>query len=100
VVRRYDDPVEVWPAAVGADRPGQFRWRGRRYVVRGVLAHWVEAGAWWRPRGADGLPVRIDDAGRHLWRVEADTGRSATPGVYDLAYDEAGGSWTLARALD
>lgn len=99
MVRRYDDPVEVRPVS-GSDRPGQFLWRGRLYVVRDVLAHWVEVGAWWRPRGADGLPLRIDEAGRQLWRVEAATGRSAAPGVYDLAYDEAGGSWTLARALD
>lgn len=108
MVRRYDDPVEVRPVA-GSGRPGQFLWRGRLYVVRDVLAHWVEVGAWWRPRGADGLPLRIDEAGRQLWRVEATAGRSApgapgaagaAAGVYDLAYDEAGGSWTLARALD
>ena len=28
--------------------PEQFLWRGRLYVVRSVLSHWVEVGAWWR----------------------------------------------------
>ena len=49
-------------------------WRGRLYVVRGVLAHWVEVGAWWRARLPDGLPVRIDESGREVWRVEAGAG--------------------------
>ncbi|MBI1377561.1 MAG: hypothetical protein GC157_08790 [Frankiales bacterium] len=29
----------------------QFVWRGRLYLVRGVLAHWVELGTWWSARG-------------------------------------------------
>ena len=27
--------------------PAQFLWRGRLYVVRAVLAHWIELGTWW-----------------------------------------------------
>ncbi len=34
--------------AGGDDPPAQFLWRGRLYVVRAVLAHWIEVGAWWR----------------------------------------------------
>ena len=116
--RRYGHPVrdlidvrsEAWDevpagtagpgAATGTRRPTQFLWRGRLYVVRGVLAHWVEVGAWWRARLPDGMPVRIDESGREVWRVEAGAGRASPVGVYDLVYDEAATSWTLSRALD
>src|SRR4051794_11362236 len=51
MVRRYDEPVDV-QARPGApdepDEPTAFVWRGRLYVVRGVLAHWYERRAWWR----------------------------------------------------
>jgi Family of unknown function (DUF6504) len=101
--RRYGDPVrdviDVRRDSSDA-RPAQFLWRGRLYVVRGVLAHWVEVGAWWRSRLPDGLPSRIDEAGHEVWRVEAGAGRASPAGVYDLRYDEAAASWTLARALD
>ena len=81
MTRRYADPVrdavDVRRDQSG-QRPVQFLWRGRLYLVRDVLAHWVEVGAWWRQRGADGLPVRVDEAGRQVWRVEA-VGRPAGP---------------------
>jgi Family of unknown function (DUF6504) len=103
VTRRYDDPardvIAVRRDSGGAD-PAQFLWRGRLYVVRRVLSRWVEVGAWWRSRLPDGLPARVDPAGRQVWRVEAAAGGAAPGGVYDLAYDEAAASWTLARALD
>ena len=35
-----------------ASPPAQFLWRGRLYLVREVLAHWVELGTWWSTRGA------------------------------------------------
>jgi hypothetical protein len=117
--RRYGHPVrdvidvrseacEAWGESASdgggagpmGTRPTQFLWRGRLYVVRGVLAHWVEVGTWWRARLPDGLPVRIDESGRQVWRVEAGAGRAAAVGVYDLVYDEAATSWTLARAID
>jgi hypothetical protein len=105
MARRYDDPardaVHVRGSTAGeGDPPSQFLWRGRLYLVRGVLAHWVEVGAWWRSRLPDGLPARVDEQGRQVWRVEASAGRTDPGGVYDLAYDEAAASWTLARALD
>jgi hypothetical protein len=49
MTRRYDDPVDV---RRGDDAPEQFLWRGRLYVVRDVLGHWVETGAWWRAPSA------------------------------------------------
>ena len=93
--------------------PAQFVWRGRLYLVRDVLAHWVELGTWWTlPRRAtapqgigsgigagtgaalpDGeRPARsvAADVGaveREVWRVEAAAGRTATCGVYDLVRD-------------
>jgi hypothetical protein len=126
MVRRYDDPVDV---RRHDEAPGQFLWRGRLYVVRGVLAHWVEAGRWWsapparaiyaadvtggagrsRPDAgagpaAEAGPVpgatAIDDGEREVWRVEAASGRSAGIGVYDLCFDWSAGAWTLLRALD
>ena len=84
----------------GPARPEQFLWRGRLYLVRGVLAHWVEIGPWWRARSPDGLPERIDDCGCQVWRVEASAGRGGAVGVFDLTHDEATSSWTLTRALD
>jgi hypothetical protein len=39
----HDEPVDVvWRG----DTPEQFLLRDRLYVVRGVLAHWVEPGGW------------------------------------------------------
>ena len=101
--RRYDHPVVDVRRGRRRECPGppsQFVWRGRLYVVRGVLAHWVEVGAWWRSRLPDGLPARVDERGREVWRVEAPAGRSGTPGVYDLAYDEAAASWRSPAAHD
>jgi Family of unknown function (DUF6504) len=53
--RRYDEPVEVRRRD---DEPAEFLWRDRLWVVRAVLARWVETGAWWQaavPAGA-GIP--------------------------------------------
>jgi hypothetical protein len=58
VVRRYDDPVDVRPAAEsgsGGSEPATFLWRGRLYVVRGVLGHWRERRAWWTAPAARAL---------------------------------------------
>jgi len=51
MVRRYDEPIDVQTRPGAPDEPAQptaFVWRGRLYVVRGVLAHWYERRAWWR----------------------------------------------------
>ena len=47
-MRRYDDLVDVTRGIVaGQEAPERFRWRGRRWVVRAIVAHWVRTGAWW-----------------------------------------------------
>lgn len=101
--RRYLEPVRVRtsPSAststsaddASAEAPAEFLWRGRRYVVRQVLAHWIEGGSWWRrPQHS---------AERQVWRVEAGVVRSATVGVYDLCCTRSPvDRWHLARALD
>jgi hypothetical protein len=113
--RRYDEPVDVRRRD---DVPAEFLWHGRLYVVRDVLAHWVETGAWWRTpaakavygltddlrddTGGDPAPtgLALDESERELWRVEASAGRAQGSGVYDLCFDWSGGRWTLARAQD
>ena len=102
--RRCAEPIEVQRRD---DLPRQFLWRGRLYVVRDVLAHWVEAGRWWRTAGAAALttgaasgPAVLDDGEREYWRVEASAGRLAGAGVYDICLDWSAGGWTVARVLD
>lgn len=117
MTRLHTDPVEVRSER---DLPAQFLWRGRFYLVQEVLARWTESGQWWRtdavraltsgdsttgaadPPGSGSLSV--DDGECDWWRVEAGTGRQAAltagTGVYDLCFDGARGSWSLARVLD
>lgn len=52
MARRYAQPVEV---VRRDDLPAQFRWRGRWYDVGAVLAHWFEAGGWWRSAAAEAV---------------------------------------------
>jgi hypothetical protein len=143
-VRSYGEPIEVRAASTSAvvsgsasapevapepmleaAAPEQFLWRGRLYLVREVLAHWVELGAWWTgarssrrssvPASSPGVPdpsgqmrsvaVDVRAVEREVWRVEASAGRGATVGVYDLVRDvpatpTAVPVWRLARALD
>ena len=121
--RRYDDPVEVRRRD---DEPAEFLWRDRLWVVRAVLARWVETGAWWQAAVSSGSgtasgtstgtgssgkegssALALDSAAlsveRELWRVEATRGQVHGMGVFDLCFDwsaTAGTGWTLTRALD
>lgn len=106
-MRSYDDVVDVRRGLVaGQEAPEQFIWRGRLWVVRDVVAHWVETGAWWEQAGVaallgvgsegdtndtvdgldvlDGTRLGADLLGeRDVWRVEAGRGRgrlAAGPG--------------------
>lgn len=98
VSRRYTDPVEV---RRGDQAPTEFLWRGRLYLVQDVLAHWMEAPAWWAGAEPPGPPPGHSLEGdREVWRVAAGAGRAAGTGVYDLSFDCARGVWTLARAHD
>ena len=116
MTRRYDDPVDVRRRD---DAPAEFLWRGRLYVVREVLTHWVESGAWWRgpaarsvlgldtstgeaspaPAPPGAVTMSIDDE-LEVWRVEASAGRMHGTGVFDLGFAWSQGSWTLLQALD
>ncbi|HWD08556.1 MAG TPA: DUF6504 family protein [Actinomycetota bacterium] len=87
LTKRYNDRIEVdWAEPrPGMAQPSAFCWRGRRYVVAGLLKYWREAGEWWDP-------ARARD---HEWfRVEAEGG------VYDLAFDRLLETWRLARVWD
>ena len=130
MVRRYEEPVEVRPAADG-ERPGSFLWHGRLYVVRDVLGHWQERRAWWASAAARavhgeggeavrGLPEEVEDdpdgevrgpraaavPEREVWRVEASRGRVHGTGVFDLCREvvaevgAAGQGWRLVRVAD
>jgi hypothetical protein len=104
--RTYADPIDVrrgpgpepgeGPPGGG---PAQFLWRGRLYVVRVVLAHWIESTAWWggSRRALEGA---IPPHEHEVWRVEAQAGRSDLAGVYDLRRDLAADRWVLSRAMD
>ncbi|GAB3870831.1 DUF6504 family protein [Terrabacter terrigena] len=125
MVRRFSDSVQVRvrrreqerekgreeeaPGSPAGQAPEAFIWRGRLYVVRGVLAQWRERRAWWRDAlEADEAQVRPGEtlvaaaAEQHVWRVEASPGWSFAPGVYDLAHDESprGDQWSLVRVSD
>ena len=125
-VRRIDEAIEsLTPSAAPAggrpDAPMAFRWRGRRYVVGSVLAHWVETGAWWRHGdrldrlerfGSDAVePSPPADPERWVWRVEvASAGRrsSGHTGVFDLCLEpdpsisapHPSGRWSLHAIHD
>ena len=65
-MRRYDEPIEVRRGLVaGQEAPEQFIWRDRLWVVRDIVSHWVETGAWWEQAGiAALLGVGAERAGR------------------------------------
>ncbi len=122
-MRKYDELIEVRRGLVaGQEAPEQFRWRGRLWVVRDVLSHWVETGAWWEQAGvaallgvgggttsADGElgSARSGRLGadllgeRDVWRVEA--GRGRVPhglGVFELSFDWSDAQWRLVGCVD
>jgi hypothetical protein len=93
-MRHYVEPVEVRRGRIGdVEGPAQFLWRHRLYLVRDVLACWVEASSWWRT-GDDGC------CEREVWRVEAGRGRQHPPVVADLAHSAQDGRWLLLRTYD
>jgi hypothetical protein len=94
--RRYrSERIEVLEGVDG--EPVVFRWRGRRYAVRAILASWVEALPWWVEQ------ARVDQGcgQRHVWRVEA-AARTGTTGVYDLYRISLSQRrrWGLERVID
>ncbi len=115
-MRRYDEEIDVRRGLVaGQEAPAQFLWRGRLWVVRDIIAHWVETGAWWDQPGVGALFGAADEgepeAGgartrcadlldeRELWRVEAIRARADT-GVFDVSFGWALGQWRLVCCVD
>ena len=106
-VRQINESIEsLTPLATSdggsshAAPPLAFRWRGRRYVVGPVLAHWVETGAWWRaPATQQQLDQPPADPERWLWRVEAGS-RDRQTGVFDLCLDRDREHWSLHAIYD
>ena len=95
-MRRYDDPVDVRRGLVaGLDAPEQFVWRGRLWVVREIVAHWVQTGAWWDHDDARDLLAE-----QEVWRVEAGRGATMSAGVFDLSFDWSDGRWLLVGCMD
>ena len=115
-MRRYDDSVEVRRGLVdGMEAPEQFVWRGGLWLVRAVVAHWIETGTWWEQptvrallgtdTGDTKATIGSASAGdlvreREVWRVEAARGRAGQAGVFDLSLDWTQGQWRLVCAHD
>lgn len=113
MVRRYAEAVLVRHQG---GRPEQFVWRERRYLVREVLAHWVDADPWWtssrvaRPAGlgAPGSPESPasadlgfpEAAEGEFWRVRAGRGARDDGGVYELCLSHPAERWSLVRVHD
>lgn len=83
----------------GSGPPTQFLWRGRLYVVRAILCHWLESASWWGGSRRV-LEGSIPPHEQEVWRVEAQPGRSSQSGVYDLCRDSVTDQWVLTRSLD
>ena len=62
VTRDDGEPVEV--RRDENDEPIQFVWHDRLYLVRGVLAHWVESTPWWSSPTTSGMPADIGERDR------------------------------------
>ena len=122
-MRRIGESIEsltpLAPTGTEVMAPMAFRWRGRRYVVDSVLAHWVETGAWWRYPDQSRTSQTEQDPGpdleppadpeRWLWRVEAGS-RTTHTGVFDLCLERdpsphlsprlSQGRWSLHAIYD
>jgi uncharacterized protein DUF6504 len=118
-MRRYDEAIDVRRGLVsGQDAPAQFLWRERLWVVRDIIAHWVETGAWWEQPGVSVLfggldaseepPPQPDDGSarcadllgeKEIWRVEAMRARAGA-GVFDVSFDWTLGQWRLVCCID
>jgi hypothetical protein len=80
-MRRYDELIEVRRGLVaGQEAPEQFIWRDRLWVVRDVVSHWVETGAWWDQAGIAAL-LGVDTAAPATGPGSAAAGRPGRVGT-------------------
>ena len=94
-MRRYEEPIAVRSGEVdGESGPVEFLWRRRLWRVLGVESRWRETADWWS-RPSDDLLAESE-----VWRVLAASGRTAAPGVYELAHPVAGEEWFLRAVVD
>lgn len=102
-MRRYDEPIDVHAeplATPGGEEigPARFVWRRRLWRVLEVEGRWLETADWWTRPGGDDLLAEAE-----VWRVVAASGRTATPGVYELARGTAASGepdWRLRAVVD
>lgn len=97
MTRRYVEMVEVRRRD---EDPAEFIWRQRLYLVRAVLAHWIEARPWWLGPALSGDLEHGGELEHEIWRVEAAAGRACGSGVYDLQFDWSSGQWSLTGVVD
>lgn len=94
-MRRYDEPIAVRAGEVGGEpAPVEFLWRRKVWRVLGVETRWRETADWWS-RPSDDLLAEAE-----VYRVLASSGRTALPGVYELAHPLVGDDWFLRAVVD
>lgn len=84
----YGEPADVLARPDG--RPLRFVWRGRLFVVRAILEHWVINQEWWRDPAAERGQPELE-----FWRVEASPGQGVPARVYELRRDPVAATWTI-----
>jgi hypothetical protein len=92
VARERGEPVEVRSVD---ERPVEFMWRGRLYVVTEVQSGWIESSRWWHSTATTGIPADTEE--HEMWRVVATTGRRGHPEVFELAYGRESEQWFVTR---
>jgi hypothetical protein len=102
-----DEPIDVLRRH---GEPAHFIWHGQLYLVREVIAHWIQVSgvggagevpsfllrADWGVRAVDtAILSHEQDFERELWSVRASIGRSGEAGVFQLCHDVPDSSWLM-----
>jgi hypothetical protein len=103
-MRRYDELIEVRRGLVaGQEAPEQFIWRDRLWVVRDVVSHWVETGAWWDQEGIAallGVGAEQSGAEQSAGSGRASAGVTAVPLGADLLVESDLWRVEASRGMD